>query len=166
MFDLKQLYQDVIVDHNRSPRNFGKIENANRTLEGFNPLCGDRLTLYVNLDGDTLSDIRFDGSGCAISVASASLMTEALKGKTLVEAGQLFNDFHRLLTAEDAEPDLDRFGKLAALAGVGGLLLSYHFDTPSGPTIIGSAGGLYAASLLLAPGGWLPRWWVTTHRVA
>ena len=118
MFDLKQLYQDVIVDHNRSPRNFGKIENADRTLEGFNPLCGDRLTLYVKLDGDTLSDIRFDGSGCAISVASASLMTEALKGKTLAAAGQIFNDFHHLLTAEDAEPDLDRFGKLAALAGV------------------------------------------------
>jgi nitrogen fixation NifU-like protein len=118
MFDLKQLYQDVIVDHNRSPRNFGKLENADRTLEGFNPLCGDRLTLYVKLDGSKISDIHFDGSGCAISVASASLMTEALKGKTLEQAESIFNDFHHLLTAEDAEPDLDRFGKLAALAGV------------------------------------------------
>jgi nitrogen fixation protein NifU and related proteins len=118
MFDLKQLYQDVIVDHNRSPRNFGKLENADRVLEGFNPLCGDRLTLYVKLDGNTISDIHFDGSGCAISVASASLMTEAMKGKSVEQAEQVFNDFHHLLTAEDAEPDLDRFGKLAALAGV------------------------------------------------
>ncbi len=118
MFDLKQLYQDVIVDHNRSPRNFGTIEHADWKLEGFNPLCGDRLTLYVNMDGDTIRDIRFDGSGCAISVASASLMTEAIKGKTVKQAKQTFNDFHHLLTAEDAEPDLERFGKLAALAGV------------------------------------------------
>ena len=118
MFDLKQLYQDVIVDHNRSPRNFGSIEHADRKLEGFNPLCGDRLTLYVNMDGDTIRDIRFDGSGCAISVASASLMTEAMKGKTVKQAEQAFNDFHHLLTDADAEPDLERFGKLAALAGV------------------------------------------------
>lgn len=118
MFDLKQLYQDVIVDHNRSPRNFGKLEGADRTLEGFNPLCGDRLTLYVKMDGDRIGDIRFDGSGCAISVASASLMTEALKGKTVEQAEKIFQDFHHLLTADDANPDLDRFGKLAALAGV------------------------------------------------
>ncbi len=118
MFDLKQLYQDVIVDHNRSPRNFGILEHADRKLEGYNPLCGDKLTLYVKMDGDIISDIRFDGSGCAISVASASLMTEAMKGKTIAKAEQLFNDFHHLLTAENAEPDLDRFGKLAALAGV------------------------------------------------
>lgn len=118
MFDLKQLYQDVIVDHNRSPRNFGTLEHADRKLEGFNPLCGDRLTLYVNMDDDTIRDIRFDGSGCAISVASASLMTEAIKGKTVKQAQQTFNDFHHLLTDEDAEPDLERFGKLAALAGV------------------------------------------------
>jgi nitrogen fixation NifU-like protein len=118
MFDLKQLYQDVIVDHNRSPRNFGKMEHADRTLEGYNPLCGDRLTLYVKLDKDKINDIRFDGSGCAISVASASLMTEAMKGKTLDQAEAMFKDFHQLLTAENAGADLDRFGKLAALAGV------------------------------------------------
>jgi nitrogen fixation NifU-like protein len=118
MFDLKQLYQDVIVDHNRSPRNFGKLENADRTLEGFNPLCGDRLTLYVKLDKDNIRDIRFDGSGCAISVASASLMTEAMKGKSINEAEAVFEDFHNLLTAEDMQLDIDRFGKLAALAGV------------------------------------------------
>ncbi len=118
MFDLKQLYQDVIVDHNRSPRNFGSLENADRKLEGFNPLCGDRLTLYINMDADRISEIRFDGSGCAISVASASLMTEAMQGKTVKQAEQIFNDFHHLLTDAEAQADLDRFGKLAALAGV------------------------------------------------
>lgn len=117
-FDMKDLYQDVIVDHNRSPRNFGSMDNADRSLEGYNPLCGDRLTLYLKLDGDRISDIRFDGSGCAISVASASLMTEVMKGKTLEQAEKLFEDFHTLLTSENPEIDLERFGKLAALAGV------------------------------------------------
>jgi nitrogen fixation NifU-like protein len=116
--NLKDLYQDVIVDHNRSPRNFGKMEDADRSLEGYNPLCGDRLTLYLKLDQGRISDIRFDGSGCAISVASASLMTDALKGKTIEEAETSFKDFHTLLTAEAPEPDIERFGKLAALAGV------------------------------------------------
>ena len=118
MFDLKELYQDVIVDHNRRPRNFGKLEGADRELEGFNPLCGDRLTLYLKLDGDRIEDIHFDGSGCAISVASASLMTEVMKGKTVAEAQRLFGEFHDLLTADQPDIDLDRFGKLAALAGV------------------------------------------------
>lgn len=118
MFDLKDLYQDVIVDHNRSPRNFGKLEDADRSLEGFNPLCGDRLTLYLKTDDDRISGISFDGSGCAISVASASLMTEAMKGKSIKEAESLFDDFHNLLTTEDTKIDIDRLGKLAALAGV------------------------------------------------
>lgn len=118
MFDLKELYQDVIVDHNRSPRNFRQIEHADRKLEGFNPLCGDRLTLYIKIDGDQIEDVSFDGSGCAISVASASLMTEAIKGKTINEAETTFNDFHHLLTDENPQLDLERFGKLAALAGV------------------------------------------------
>ena len=117
-FNMKDLYQDVIVDHNRSPRNFGKLEDADRHLEGYNPLCGDRLTLYVKLKNNLISDLQFDGSGCAISVASASLMTEALKGKTTEEAEKIFNDFHMLLTAEEPEIDIERFGKLAALAGV------------------------------------------------
>ncbi len=117
MFDLQDLYQEVIVDHNRSPRNFGKLETANHVLEGFNPLCGDRLTLYVETDGDIIRNISFDGSGCAISVASASLMTEALKGKHMDEARRLFNEFHDLLT-KDNDIDLDTYGKLAALAGV------------------------------------------------
>ena len=117
MFDLKDLYQEVIVDHNRSPRNFGKLDDADRTLEGFNPLCGDRLTLYIKLDGNTISDISFDGSGCAISVASASLMTDAMKGKTREEAEEIFNTFHTLVTSSD-DIDMDKLGKLAALVGV------------------------------------------------
>ena len=118
MFDIKDLYQEVIVDHNRSPRNFGKIENPLKTLEGFNPLCGDRLTLYLNLDDEQISDIKFDGSGCAISVASASLMTEGVKGKSVREAEAVFTDFHELLTDRNEEIDFGKFGKLAVLAGV------------------------------------------------
>jgi nitrogen fixation protein NifU and related proteins len=117
MFDIKDLYQEVIVDHNRSPRNFGKLEDADKTLEGYNPLCGDKLTLYIKTDGKKINDIAFDGSGCAISVASASLMTDAMKGKTLQEAENLFNEFHNLITTDD-EVDMDQLGKLAALAGV------------------------------------------------
>ena len=118
MFDLKDLYQEVIVDHNRSPRNFGKLEDADRVLEGYNTLCGDRLKLYLKLDGDRISGISFDGTGCAISVASASLMTEAMKGKSLAEAEQTFERFHELITGDVAPADLEQFGKLAALAGV------------------------------------------------
>lgn len=118
MFDLKDLYQEVIVDHNRSPRNFGKLENPDRTLEGFNPLCGDRLTLYLKLDDNQINDISFDGSGCAISVASASLMTDAMKGKTAEEAEDIFNNFHDLVTSDAVDVDMEKLGKLAALAGV------------------------------------------------
>ena len=117
MFDLQDLYQEVIVDHNRSPRNFGKLDHANHVLDGFNPLCGDKLTLYLDTDDEKINNISFDGTGCAISVASASLMTEALKGKTIGEAEEIFNRFHELVT-RDEQPDLDTFGKLAALAGV------------------------------------------------
>ena len=118
MFELKDLYQEVIVDHNRSPRNFGELTDADRTVEGYNPLCGDKLNLYVKFDGDRIGDVKFDGSGCAISVASASLMTDALKGKTREEADALFNDFHELLTAKEIPADSDKLDKLAALAGV------------------------------------------------
>ena len=118
MFDLKDLYQEVIVDHNRSPRNFGKLEDADRTLEGFNPLCGDRLTLYLKMNDEHIEDISFDGNGCAISVASASLMTETLKGKKAEEAEQIFNDFHQVVTESNGELDFEKLGKLAALAGV------------------------------------------------
>ena len=115
--DLKDLYQDIIVDHNRSPRNFRKITDAHRQAEGFNPLCGDKLNLYLLLDGDTIKDVAFQGSGCAISVASASLMTERLKGKKLAEAEKLFHNMHEMLTGE-TEADAELLGKLAALSGV------------------------------------------------
>jgi len=115
--ELNDLYRDVILDHNRQPRNFGGLEPADATIEGFNPMCGDRLTVRLRLDGDTISDIRFEGQGCAISTASASLMTEALKGKTRAAALQLFHRVHELLT-DDASPRADALGKLAALSGV------------------------------------------------
>ena len=115
--DLNDLYRDVILDHNRQPRNFGGLEPADASVEGFNPLCGDRLTVRVRLADDKISDIRFEGQGCAISTASASLMTEAVKGKTRAEALQLFDRVHQLLT-DDAAPPPDELGKLAALSGV------------------------------------------------
>ena len=115
--DLRDLYQEVILDHNKRPRNFRTIEAASRKQEGYNPLCGDRLTLYVALDGDRISDVAFQGTGCAISKASASLMTEALKGKTIDEARALFDRFHDMVTSapESVAPDL---GKLSVLSGV------------------------------------------------
>lgn len=113
--DLRELYQEVIVDHNRRPRNFRRIESATRKLEGFNPLCGDRLTVYLTLDGDTIADVAFEGSGCAISVASASLMTEALIGKPVTEAERLFDAVHDLMIGKGDTP-LE--GKLAVLGGV------------------------------------------------
>jgi nitrogen fixation NifU-like protein len=116
--DLKDLYRDVIVDHNRQPRNFGKLDPADAHADGHNPLCGDRLSLYVNLDGDRIRETRFDGSGCAISVASASMLTEAVKGKTRAEVRELFEEMHTLLTQHDAPVDTARLGKLAALSGV------------------------------------------------
>lgn len=116
--DLKELYKDVIVDHNRSPRNFRKIPDATRIQEGFNPLCGDKLTVYLKLDGGRISDLSFEGSGCAISVASASLMSDRLKGKTVMEAQQLFDRMHALLTRDNADSDPESLGKLAVLSGV------------------------------------------------
>ena len=115
--ELNDLYRDVILDHNRSPRNFGPLESADASAEGVNPLCGDRLTLRLNLDDNTIRDIRFEGQGCAISTASASLMTEAVKGKERAEVRRLFDKVHTLLTQADAAPDAS-LGKLAALSGV------------------------------------------------
>ena len=117
MFDLRELYQQVILDHNKSPRNFRKLEDANRASEGYNPLCGDHLHVYLKLDGDVIQDIGFQGSGCAISKASASLMSSAVKGKTKAEAEALFRKFHALVT-EGAAPDSEGLGKLAVFAGV------------------------------------------------
>jgi nitrogen fixation NifU-like protein len=119
MSDLRELYQEVILDHNRRPRNFHVLEGANRTAEGYNPLCGDRLTLYLQVDGDVITNAGFQGSGCAISKASASLMTDSLKGKRLEDATRLFDQFHRMITTPpDIAPDTDDLGKLAVFSGV------------------------------------------------
>jgi len=120
MFDLKDLYQEVIVDHNRSPRNFHALPEATRKIDGFNPLCGDRLTLYVRLnEADVVEDISFEGSGCAISTASASLMTERIKGLPVAEAERIFQQFHDMLISDPGDAvDDNELGKLAALAGV------------------------------------------------
>ena len=117
MSDLSELYQEVILDHNKRPRNFRAIEAPSHHAEGYNPLCGDRLKLYVNVEGDRIVDVAFEGSGCAISKASASLMTDALKGKTVADARAMFERFHRMVTTppDQAVEDL---GKLSVLAGV------------------------------------------------
>ena len=116
MSDLRDLYQEVILDHNRSPRNLGRLADANRQAQGFNPLCGDHLTLTLKLVDGVIEDLRFEGAGCAISTASASLMTEALKGKTVSEAQALFGGVHALLTSD--ESTTTPLGKLEVLSGV------------------------------------------------
>jgi nitrogen fixation NifU-like protein len=114
--ELQELYQEVILDHNRQPRNFRVLDNG-RKAEGYNPLCGDRLTVYLRVEHDVIADISFYGSGCAISKASASLMTESIKGKSVADAKVLFNSFQQMITAPPDSP-VDRLGKLTALAGV------------------------------------------------
>jgi nitrogen fixation protein NifU and related proteins len=113
---LQDLYQEVIIDHSRRPRNFHQMEDATRRVEGYNPLCGDKLALFVKIDGDVVKDISFVGAGCAISTASASLMTETIKGKTREEAAQMMERFHDLLTTE--KPPAPNIGKLAVFSGV------------------------------------------------
>ncbi|HLV01042.1 MAG TPA: SUF system NifU family Fe-S cluster assembly protein [Acidobacteriota bacterium] len=114
------LYQDIILDHNRRPRNFGELAEANRKAEGYNPLCGDKVTVFLKLEGDVIKDIRFKGAGCAISTASASIMTETLKGKTAREAEKLFERFRRLVTGSSSENDENEIelGSLAVFRGV------------------------------------------------
>lgn len=119
MSDLRELYQEVILDHGRRPRNFRFPDESNRTGEGYNPLCGDRITLKLLVRNGVIEDIGFQGSGCAISQAAASTMTESIKGKTVDEARSLFGDFHMLVTGQgDSDPDYDRLGKLAVFEGV------------------------------------------------
>ena len=119
MSDLRDLYQEVILDHNKRPRNFRVITDANRKADGFNPLCGDRLTLYLQVEADIIVDASFQGSGCAISKASASLMTDAVKGKTLAEADDLFERFHRMVTSPpDKVVDAGDLDKLSVFGGV------------------------------------------------
>ena len=117
--DLKEIYQELILDHNRSPRNHHAIGDADRKVEGYNPLCGDHVTVYLKLDGDIVADVSFEGTGCAISTASASLMTESLKGKTVTEAKELFKHFHDLVTGESREyEEPPGLGKLDVFSGV------------------------------------------------
>jgi len=119
MPDLRELYQEVILDHNRRPRHFQVLEGANRRAEGDNPLCGDKLTVYVQVEGDVVRKASFQGSGCAIFKASASMMTDAVMGRTLAEVDALFEEFHRMVTADvAAPPDARPLGKLAVFAGV------------------------------------------------
>jgi nitrogen fixation NifU-like protein len=119
MSDLNELYQETILEHNRNPRNFREIPGADRTALGNNPLCGDVLQVYLSMDGDVVSDIAFKGSGCAISKASASMMTQAVKGRTRVEAETLFDEFHRMVLGElDEENEESRLGRLKIFAGV------------------------------------------------
>jgi len=116
---IRDLYQEVVFDHNRNPRNFRVMEDANRKIEGFNPLCGDRITLYAKVIDGNIEDVSFQGSGCAISTASASLMTEIVKGQTEQEAEHLFELFHRITTGKNGDDvNLEELGKLAVLAGV------------------------------------------------
>jgi nitrogen fixation protein NifU and related proteins len=117
MSDLSDLYQEVILDHNRRPRNFRAIESPTHRAEGYNPLCGDRLNLYVQVDGGVITDVAFQGTGCAISKASASLMTDAVKGHTVGEARELFERFHNVVTTPPDQP-VEDLGKLSVLAGV------------------------------------------------
>jgi nitrogen fixation NifU-like protein len=119
MSDLKALYQEVILDHNKNPRNFKKLEDADCSVEGYNPLCGDHYTIFLKLDGEIISEIAFQGSGCAISKASASVMSTILKGNTRAEAEILFDKFHTLVRGEiKGETGWDELGKLAAFAGI------------------------------------------------
>ena len=117
MSDLTDLYQEVILDHNRRPRNFHALADANHRAEGYNPLCGDRLTLYLKVEGDVISDAAFEGAGCAISKASASMITDVVKGRSVAEVSAMFERFHRMVTTPPEQP-VEDMGKLSCLAGV------------------------------------------------
>ncbi|MCH8184996.1 MAG: SUF system NifU family Fe-S cluster assembly protein [Chloroflexi bacterium] len=119
MYDLRDLYQEIVVDHSRRPRNFGELEEANRTAEGFNPLCGDQLTIYLKVSDRVVTDVKFVGTGCAISKASASMMTEEIKGKTVEDIESIFESFRRMVTRKHGEDfDSSDLGDLEILSGV------------------------------------------------
>ena len=117
MSEINELYQDLILDHTKKPRNFKVLEGANRHIEGYNPLCGDRYTIYLDMDGDVIKDVSFQGSGCAISKSSASMMTTIVKGKTKADAESIFENFHKMITGE-AGVDKNKIGKLEVFHGV------------------------------------------------
>ena len=116
--EIGELYQEVIIDHSKRPRNFRVLERPDRKAEGYNPLCGDRLVLYLKMDGERIAEIAFQGSGCAISTASASIMTSELKGKTIKETEEIFERFHQMVTGTPNEDWEEKLGKLAAFSGV------------------------------------------------
>ena len=117
--ELRELYQELILEHSKKPRNFRVLEHSNHTAEGFNPLCGDKIKLYLDIEKGIVKDIGFQGSGCAISKASASMMTASIKGKTVSEAGELFNEFHKMLSGEaSAKLNQTKLGKLSVFSGV------------------------------------------------
>lgn len=118
MSELRDLYQDVILEHSKAPRNYRELPAANHKAEGFNPLCGDRFTIYVTTEGDAIRDITFQGSGCAISKASASMMTQSLKGRNKAEAAKIFERFHKLVTGQDSSNGEAELGKLTVFSGV------------------------------------------------
>ena len=118
MSNLHDLYQEILLEHNNKPRNFRKLEDANRQADGYNPLCGDQITLYLKVEGDIIADVAFQGVGCAISRASASMLTQSVKGQTLKKAEEIFGGFHSLITEPDAEVDYDLLGDLEMLSGV------------------------------------------------
>lgn len=118
MTDLRELYQQVILDHNKNPRNFREIANASSRVEGYNPLCGDHYTVFLQVDGDTIRDVSFLGNGCAISKASASVMSSTVKGKSKEDATRLFDSFHKLVTGDTSGLDAADLGRLAAFSGV------------------------------------------------
>ncbi|MBO0910714.1 MAG: SUF system NifU family Fe-S cluster assembly protein [Acidobacteria bacterium] len=118
MPELRDLYQEVILEHSKAPRNYRRPSEVNQQAEGFNPLCGDRFTVYLNLEGDRIRDIGFQGSGCAISKASASMMTQAVKGKSKQDAEKLFQAFHRLVTTGESNGNCEELGKLEVFSGV------------------------------------------------
>ena len=118
MAELRDLYQEVLLEHSKAPRNYRQLAAANQHAEGYNPLCGDHFTVYLNVEGDRIQDIAFQGSGCAISKASASMMTQAVKGKSKEEAQKIFNMFHKLVTTGHANGERPELGKLEAFSGV------------------------------------------------
>jgi nitrogen fixation NifU-like protein len=118
MADLRDLYQEVILEHSKQPRNYRELGDANHKAEGYNPLCGDHFTVYLKLDGETIQDVSFQGSGCAISKASASMMTQSIKGKSMAEAEKIFEQFHKLVTGAEHNGNQEELGKLAVFSGV------------------------------------------------
>ena len=155
MSSLNDLYQEMILEHNKKPRNFHVLEGANRTAEGYNPLCGDRLTLYLKVQGNVIQEISFQGSGCAISKASASMMTAMMKGKTRIQAEAIFENFHQMLSEHNPEKlDKEKLGKLAAFSGVSGFPTRVKCATLAWHTLReGLSGGAHTVSTQEDGGG-------------